>query len=152
MARLRLPFRRAGAQPAPQPARLRRPSPPVLKRERRELTRLREQRLRDLGGLLLEMYRRGTFREELLSEQCADLVAIETRLGEVEALLTTPRRRTPRCTCGTPIIPGARFCPGCGRDLAPPAESEPGTGDADPRGGTVVEAPAGDADAAEERA
>jgi hypothetical protein len=59
-----------------RPVPVRRPSPGVLKRERRLLLKLREQRLRDLGGLLLEMYRRGTFREELLSEQCADLVAI----------------------------------------------------------------------------
>jgi zinc ribbon protein len=120
MARPRL-FRRSGDPPAPKPASVRRPAPGVLKRERRTLDRLREARLRDLGGLLLEMYRRGTFREELLSEQCADLVAIEARLGEIEALLTTPRRHAPRCTCGTPILPGARFCPGCGRPLARPA-------------------------------
>ncbi|HEY6054738.1 MAG TPA: hypothetical protein VIU86_12445, partial [Gaiellaceae bacterium] len=68
-----------------KPVPVRRPAPGVLKRERRLLLKLREQRLRDLGGLLLEMYRRGTFREELLSEQCADLVAIETRLAEIDA-------------------------------------------------------------------
>ena len=120
MARPR--FLRRDADPSePQPVAVRRPAPGVLRRERRVLERMREQRLRDLGGLLLEMYRRGTFREELLSEQCADLVAIETRLGEIEALLTTPRRHAPRCTCGTPILPGARFCPGCGRPLARPA-------------------------------
>ncbi len=121
MARLRTPFNRAANEaPAPRPVVVRRPPQGVLKRERRTLTRLREQRLRDLGGLLLEMYRRGTFREELLSEQCADLVAIETRLAEIEALLAAPRRHAPRCTCGTPLLPGARFCPGCGRPLTRP--------------------------------
>jgi hypothetical protein len=85
------------------------------------LQRLREQRLRDLGGLLLEMYRHGNFREELLSEQCADLVAIETRLEEVDLALKTPRRRVPRCQCGAPLLPGARYCPSCGRPVARPA-------------------------------
>jgi hypothetical protein len=103
----------------PKPVPVRRPAAGVLKRERRLLVKLREQRLRDLGGLLLEMYRRGTFREELLSEQCADLVAIETRLAEIDAALTTPRRHVPRCACGAPLLPGARFCPSCGRQLRP---------------------------------
>ena len=95
----------------------------MLRRERRTLRRLREERLRDLGGLLLEMYRRGSFREELLSERCADLVAIETRLAEIELALSTPRRRAPRCSCGAPVLPGARFCPSCGRSLLPPSPS-----------------------------
>ena len=73
--------------------------------------------MRDLGGLLLEMYRRGTFREELLSERCADLVAIETRLAEIDRSLAPPLRRAPHCACGAPILPGARFCASCGRPL-----------------------------------
>jgi hypothetical protein len=101
----------------PRPAAHRRPPAGVLRRERRALQRLREQRLRDLGGLLLEMYRRGSFREELLSEQCADLVAIETRLADIHLSLAGPLRRAPRCVCGAPIHPGARFCASCGRPL-----------------------------------
>jgi len=122
MARPRFLSRRRGeshAGEAPRPVALRRPSPGALRRERKVLGRLREERLRDLGGLLLEMYRRGTFREELLSEQCADLVAIETRLAEIDAALTTPHRHAPRCTCGAALLPGARFCPSCGRQLRP---------------------------------
>src|SRR4051812_40600094 len=115
MARPR--FLRRDADPRPAPPR-RQPAG-VLRRERRTLRRLREDRLRDLGGLLLEMYRRGSFREELLSERCADLVAVETRLAGIELALTTPRRRAPRCDCGAPILPGARFCPSCGRSLVP---------------------------------
>jgi hypothetical protein len=116
MARPRFLRREADPKPAP----VRRPPAGVLRRERRTLQRLREQRLRDLGGLLLEMYRRGSFREELLSEQCADLVAIETRLADIDAALRGPRRRAPRCTCGAPLLPGARFCPSCGRSVAAP--------------------------------
>jgi hypothetical protein len=120
MARPRF-LRRDADLPESKPVAVRRPAPGVLRRERRTLQRLREGRLRDLGGLLLEMYRRGSFREELLSEQCADLVAIETRLAEIEALLTAPRRRVPRCECGAPLLPGARFCPSCGRAVGRPA-------------------------------
>jgi hypothetical protein len=117
MARPR--FLRRDADPKPAPVR--RPPAGLLRRERGGLQRLREQRLRDLGGLLLEMYRRGTFREELLSEQCADLVAIETRLAEIDGALQPARRRAPRCTCGAPLLQGARFCPSCGRSLGRPA-------------------------------
>ena len=116
----------------PKPVHVRRPPPSVLRRERRELQRLREQRLRDLGGLLLEMYRRATFREELLSEQCADLVGIETRLAEIEASLTAPRRRAPRCTCGARLLPGARFCPSCGRPLTHPGAPHGSRGPTEP--------------------
>jgi hypothetical protein len=130
MARPRFLRRDADLPAQPKPVAVRRPAAGVLRRERRGLQRLREQRLRDLGGLLLEMYRRGSFREELLSEQCADLVAIETRLAEVELTLTTPRRRLPRCQCGAPLLPGARYCPSCGRavgrPVAAPAAGLPG--------------------------
>ena len=110
----------------PRPAAVRRPPAGVLRRERRGLQRLREERLRDLGGLLLEMYRRGSFREELLSEQCADLVAIETRLADIQLTLAGPLRRAPRCVCGAPIGPGARFCASCGRPLVAPAPGPAG--------------------------
>jgi hypothetical protein len=117
----------------PRAAAVRRPPAGVLRRERRALQRLREERLRDLGGLLLEMYRRGSFREELLSEQCADLVAIETRLADIHLTLSGPPRRAPRCICGAPLLPGARFCASCGRSLVAPTGS---TGEE-----TIVEPP-----------
>jgi hypothetical protein len=137
MARPRFLRRDADPSEHPRPTAVRRPAPGVLRRERRGLQRLREQRLRDLGGLLLEMYRRGSFREELLSEQCADLVGIETRLADIDAALTTPRRRAPRCGCGAPLLPGARFCPSCGR-----ADARPTPPTAAPAGeDTVIEPP-----------
>jgi hypothetical protein len=120
----------------PTPVAVRRPPAGVLRRERRSLQRLREQRLRDLGGLLLEMYRRGSFREELLSEQCADLVAIETRLAELEGALKPSLHRAPRCTCGAPLLPGAHFCPSCGRPVGRPPAPGPGPGEE-----TMIEPP-----------
>lgn len=108
------------------PAVKRRPLPPAgrLRRDRRSLLRLREQRLRDLGGLVLEMARRDAFREDLVYEQCAELLSIDERIQELEALLATAtavRRTAPaaRCECGAPILWGSRYCASCGRSLAP---------------------------------
>ena len=53
--------------------------------------RLREQKLRDLGGLSLEMYRRDQFREDLLLERCAELIGLEARIHELDTLLGSAR-------------------------------------------------------------
>jgi hypothetical protein len=90
----------------------------VLRRERRTLLKAREDTLRDLGGLLVEMYRRGGFRDDLLAERCATIVGIDGRLAEIEELLHAGRR-VPRCECGSPILRGSHFCPNCGRSLDP---------------------------------
>jgi hypothetical protein len=96
------------------------PSAGDLRRERRALLELREERLRDLGGLTLEMYRRDQFNEALVVERCAELVAMETRVAEIDALLAGARglrRGEGVCSCGAPVLTGARFCPSCGRSL-----------------------------------
>lgn len=98
----------------------RRPQPGVLRRERRALLKAREDALRDLGGLGVEMYRRGGFRDDLLAERCAAVVGIDARLAEIESLLHPPRH-IPRCECGAPILRGSHFCPHCGRSLDPAA-------------------------------
>lgn len=95
----------------------RRPQPGLLRRERRALLKAREDALRDLGGLLVEMYRRGSFRDDLLAERASSIVGIEVRLGEIQELLHV-RRNVPRCECGAPILRGSHFCPSCGRPLA----------------------------------
>lgn len=94
----------------------RRPQPGVLRRERRLLQRARDEALRELGGLLVEMYRRGGFREDLLAERCAAVVGIDARLAEIDDLLH-PQRHARRCECGAPILRGSHFCPNCGRTL-----------------------------------
>jgi zinc ribbon protein len=110
------PFRRkAGSRADGVPAR--RPHAGLLRREHKALLRAREDRLRDLGGLLVEMYRRGAFRDDLLQEGCADIVGIDARLADIDDLLHA-RRRAPRCECGAPILRGSHFCPNCGRPLA----------------------------------
>jgi len=113
--------------PAPQgPAR--RPLPPTgqMRRERRSLLREREDRIRDLGGIVLEMIRRDEFREDLVYEQAAELIGLEDRLHELESLLsaaTSVRRTTPsvRCACGAPVLGSSHFCANCGRPVGPQA-------------------------------
>jgi uncharacterized protein YjiS (DUF1127 family) len=88
-----------------------------LRRERRALLRERDQQVRDLGGLALEMFRRDSFREHLLYERCAEVAAIDERLFEVERLLDSRRPPTARCACGAPVFRGSHFCGNCGRPM-----------------------------------
>jgi hypothetical protein len=104
---------------------VRRALPPAgqLRRERRGLLQLREARLRDLGGLMLEMYRRDQFRQDLLVDRCAELATIEERIAELEALLAAAvsrgrTRPSARCECGAPVFWGSKFCAQCGRPTA----------------------------------
>jgi hypothetical protein len=96
------------------------PPPGTIRRERRALIRAREERIRDLGGLALDMHRRKTFRQELLDEKAREVIALEERLQELDSMLAaaTAARRpgsAPRCACGAPILWGSHFCANCGR-------------------------------------
>src|SRR5207237_5171179 len=91
----------------PSAPRLRRaaPSPGALRRERRAILRAREELIRDLGGLALEMYRHDTFREDLLNAQCQEIVGLELRLQELDSMLeaaTTDRRAPAARRAGGP--------------------------------------------------
>jgi len=107
----------------PSKSRLRRvaPSPGALRRERRAIIKAREERIRDLGGFVLEMYRHDVFREDLLNEQCQEVVGLELRLQELDSMLeaATSARRAPaaRCACGAPTVWGSHFCANCGRPV-----------------------------------
>jgi len=111
-------------------------TPGALRRERRALVRTREERIRDLGGLMLEMYRRDRFRQDLLVEQCLEVITIEERLREIDSGLeaaVTARRQGlgVRCQCGAPIIWGSHFCANCGRPVGKePVVSCPNCGSA----------------------
>jgi Double zinc ribbon len=132
MARLSLldrfrkrPAEGTGESGPPPPARApapRLPPPGVLRRERRALVRSREERIRDLGGLMLEMYRRDQFKQDLLIEQCLEVISMEERLREIDGLLeaSVGARRSGaanRCSCGAPIQWGSHFCANCGRPV-----------------------------------
>lgn len=85
--------------------------------------RAREERLRDLGGIMLEMFKRDRFNEELVRERCDELASIERRLQEVDVMLAqaSAARRGPagaqRCVCGAPVLWGSHFCANCGRSV-----------------------------------
>lgn len=100
----------------PRSPRLVLPPPGALRRERRALLESREQALRDLGGLIFEMYRRDRFNEQLVGERCRELLELDRRLGEIDDLLDAATRRSParRCACGAELPPFSRFCPQCG--------------------------------------
>lgn len=120
----RAPANEEGPPPPPTPRAVRRALPPAgqLRRERRILLVAREEKLRDLGGLMLEMYRRDQFRQDLLVDRCVELQQLEERLAELDALLAAAMSRgrtrpSARCECGAPIFWGSKFCAQCGRPV-----------------------------------
>jgi len=133
----RRPAEGAGESGPPTPARAPRlPAPGGIRLERRALVRAREERIRDLGGLMLEMYRRDQFNQDLLVEQCLEVISIEERLREIDRMLeaAAAQRREGvgvRCTCGAPIVWGSHFCANCGRSVgAEPVVACPNCGTA----------------------
>src|SRR5919198_5641656 len=94
-------IRRTHASDAPAPAptarAVRRALPPTsqLRRERPAPLQTREQRLRDLGGLMLEMFRRDTFPQDLLVDRCVELQRLEERLADPHGLLAAAGSRGP---------------------------------------------------------
>lgn len=104
----------------PAPPTLAPPRRPSPQRERRELARLRELEMRDVGGLAVEMARRNDWRYPLLQSRCAEVLAIEERIHALDAIIATvamAARGVPaaQCQCGAPILQGSHFCANCGR-------------------------------------
>jgi predicted amidophosphoribosyltransferase len=66
------------------------------------------------------MYRRSSFRDQLLIEQCREIVALEDRLRELDSMLVSvanARRAPTACECGAPVPWGSHFCANCGRPV-----------------------------------
>ena len=78
---------------------------------------------------MLEMYRRDQFRQDLVVDRCTELVALEERIAELDALLSTAmsvrHRPAARCECGAPILWGSKFCASCGRPVGASAAPAP---------------------------
>jgi hypothetical protein len=109
------------APPPQRPVVRHAPSPGALRRERKAIYKAREELLRDLGGLAMEMYRRDQFREDLLAEHAREIANLELRLHELDSMLAAAaagrRATTSRCECGAPVIWGSHFCANCGRPV-----------------------------------
>jgi len=105
----------------------------VLRRERRALLKFREERLRDLGGLLLEMFRRDRFREDLVRERCEELLEFDDHLAALDTALgiawTLPEPA--HCACGAALAEDARFCSACGRPAGDASRPVPQLGSAE---------------------
>ncbi|MBA2616494.1 MAG: zinc ribbon domain-containing protein [Actinobacteria bacterium] len=85
--------------------------------------------MRDVGGLAVEMARRSDWRYPLLHSRCAEVLALEERIHELDAIIAAGAmvaRGVPavECQCGAPILRGAHFCSHCGR---PAPETAPVT-------------------------
>ncbi len=131
-------FRRNGGdEPAPR-IPTKRQHPGVLRRERRALLQARDERLRDLGGLTVEMYRRSAWRDDLLHERCAEVIGIDARLAEIDELLHGSEGT--RCICGAAVLRGSHFCPNCGRLLNEGTLDDPLLDDTN-FGDTLIEPP-----------
>jgi hypothetical protein len=94
--------------------------PPAPERERRYLVRLREMELRDIGGLAAEMARRDDWRYPLLHSRCTEVLALEQRIHELDAIIAASALAArgvavATCQCGAPLIEGSHFCANCGR-------------------------------------
>jgi hypothetical protein len=100
------------------------PSGPAdIRRERRALARTREVEMRDVGGLTVEMVRRDRFNPDLLFSRANDVLRLEQRIHELDALLAAEisvrgLRNVVHCRCGAPLPPGVHFCSHCGRPAA----------------------------------
>ena len=71
---------------------------------------------------MLEMYRRDQFNQDLLVEQCLEVISIEEQLREIDSMLEAAVEARQqgvgvRCTCGAPIQGGSHFCANCGRPV-----------------------------------
>jgi hypothetical protein len=53
------------------------------RKQLRELEERRDEGFRELGGLALEMYRRGNFDLDLLQKRAKDLAEVESQIREL---------------------------------------------------------------------
>jgi len=105
--------------------------PGVLRRRRRQLLGQYEQGIFDLGGLALELHRRGLLAEEVMRRKAAEVSDLRGQVDQVDDRLEeirserSDRRQSGRgasrtCpSCGARCKATANFCAECGTPLAP---------------------------------
>lgn len=132
-----LPTSTADATPAPtapaRPAKL--PTVGELRRERKRLWDAREHAVYHVGGLAVDLCRRGMQDPDLVTLRAEGVLAIDARLNEVDAILhqlDSRRRGGPPIpaagycmSCGAPFQHEATFCSRCGARVVVPDEVEP---------------------------
>ena len=109
-----------------------------MRRKLRELRRLREAQLLELGALVLEAHRHGRDDAAIIKTKAAEAAATDAEARELaEALAADAGLDTviaagiagPCPTCGTLASTSARFCSTCGTPLDGRPEAAPRTAD-----------------------
>ena len=106
-----------------------------LRRQVRFLRKQRELQMRDLGGLIFDMYRFGSKRQDLVREKLRLMFEADRELRAFEAMLGGRRRSLevrepgvggscPRCL--TLYSTDAHYCWRCGLELTEQAEAQAG--------------------------
>lgn len=124
-----------------------------LARRLSDLSAVRDLQLLDLGGFVLDLYRFGRQRDDLVRAKLEALIESDRELDEIERQLDRKgsgremrHRRVGQCTdCGTLYTRDSRFCRHCGTSLARSrGASAPGERPSD--GGAFPQPPVGSSD------
>lgn len=106
--------------------------PGVLRRRRRQLLGKYEQGIFDLGGLALELHRRGLLAEEVMRRKAAEVSDLRGQVDQVDERLEEiraergERRKSGKTayttcpSCGARCKASANFCAECGAALKAP--------------------------------
>lgn len=110
------------------------PSVARLRRERRDLFDHREEAVYHVGGLAVELRRRGIDDAELVNRRADLVLETDQRIADLDLRLTElsgrrHHRMPPTAgyclSCGAPFQEEAAFCFRCGARVLPPDEPEP---------------------------
>lgn len=105
----------------------------ALRRERRDLFDERQQSVYHVGGLAVELRRRGMENPDLLSRRADLVLDLDQRIADLDrrliALDGRRRQRVPPTagycmSCGAPFQDEAAFCFRCGARVLPPDPPE----------------------------
>jgi hypothetical protein len=124
-------------EPAVDPAPERAPTIGQLRRQRRKLWDERQEAVYHVGGLAVDLERRGIDDDTLVRRRAAAVLDLDRRLGEIDGELAEAdeRRRKGRTrmpdpagycqSCGAPYLTDAAFCSRCGARIHVPSEEPP---------------------------
>jgi hypothetical protein len=125
-----------------------------LRRRLRELRRLREAQLLELGALVLEAHRHGREVSRVIEMKIAEAAATDREVRAIADALDTDAGidtivvdgiAGPCPTCGTLVSMSARFCSACATPLDGRPDAAPRTGSADAPETPLVDAREADA-------
>lgn len=122
--------------PPPQETPPRPPTIGQLRRERKKLWNQRQETVYHVGGLAVDMHRRGMLGDELVSRRSDIVLGIDARILEIDGQLADidHQRRQARVkmpapagyclSCGGPYLPDAAFCSRCGARVHPGGDDQ----------------------------